>query len=55
MHYTPSIQQDNAPCNSFLKYSSLILEFYIAFDIILICFINKRKLRNPFKSYVIVH
>ena len=36
-----------------------ILEFYIAFGIILICltgdcFINKRKLRDPIKSYEIV-
>ena len=42
-----------------LGYSAFILEFYIAFDIILICltgdcFINKLKLRDPFKSYEIV-
>ena len=42
-----------------LGYSAFILEFYIAFDIILICltgdcFINKLKLRDPFKSYDIV-
>ena len=42
-----------------LEYSAFILEFYIAFDIILICltgdcFINKLKLRDPFKSYEIV-
>ena len=42
-----------------LGYSAFILEFYIAFDIILICltgdcFINKLKLRDPFKSYKIV-
>ena len=42
-----------------LGYSALILEFYIAFDIILICltgdcFINKLKLRDSFKSYEIV-
>ena len=40
-------------------YSAFILEFYIAFAIILICvtgdcFINKLKLRDPFKSYEIV-
>ena len=39
-----------------LGYSAFILEFYIAFDIILICltgdcFINKLKLRDPIKSY----
>ena len=39
----------------FLGHSAFILEFYIAFDIILICligdcFINKLKLRDPFKS-----
>ena len=39
-------------------YSAFILEFYIAFDIILICltgdcFVNKLKLRDPFKSYEI--
>ena len=38
-----------------LRYSAFILEFNIAFDIILICvtgdcFINKLKLRDPFKS-----
>ena len=43
-----------------LGYSAFILEFYIAFDIILICltgdcFINKLNLRDPFKSYEIVH
>ena len=37
-----------------LGYSAFILEFYIAFDIILMCltgdcFINKLKLRDPFK------
>ena len=42
-----------------LGHSAFILEFYIAFDIILICltgtcFINKLKLSNPFKSYEIV-
>ena len=42
-----------------LGYSAFILEFYVAFDIILICltgdcFINKLKLRDPFKSYEIV-
>ena len=42
-----------------LGYSAFILEFYIAFDIILICitgdcFINKLKLRDPFKCYEIV-
>ena len=42
-----------------LGYSTFIMEFYIAFDIILICltgdcFINKLKLRDPFKSYEIV-
>ena len=42
-----------------LGYSAFILEFYIDFDIILICligdcFINKFKLRDPFKSYEIV-
>ena len=42
-----------------LRYSAFILEFYIAFDIILICltgdcFINKLKLRDPFRSYKIV-
>ena len=41
-----------------LGYSAFILEFYIAFDIILIwltgdCFINKLKLRDPIKSYEI--
>ena len=39
-------------------HSAFILEFYIAFDINLICltgdcFINKLKLRDPFKSYEI--
>ena len=43
----------------FLGYSAFILEFYIASDIILIdltgdFFINKLKLRDPFKSYEIV-
>ena len=38
-----------------LGHSAFILEFYMAFDIILIfltgdCFINKLKLRDPFKS-----
>ena len=38
-----------------LEYSTFIMEFYIAFDIILIClfvdcFINKLKLIDPFKS-----
>ena len=42
-----------------LGYSAFILEFYIAFDIILICvtgncFINEVKLRDPFKRYEIV-
>ena len=42
-----------------LGYSAFILEFNIAFDIILICltddcFINKLKLRDPIKSYKIV-
>ena len=42
-----------------LGHSAFILEFYIAFDVILICltgdcFINKLKLRDPFKSYKIV-
>ena len=42
-----------------LGYSTFILEFYIAFNIILICFtgdcfINKHKLRDPIKSYEIV-
>ena len=42
-----------------LGYSAFILEFYIAFDIILIyltgdCFINKLNLRDPFKNYEIV-
>ena len=37
-----------------LGYSAFILEFYITFDIILIyltgdCFINKLKLKDPFK------
>ena len=40
-------------------HSVFILEFYIAFDIIRICltgdgFINKLKLKDPFKSYKIV-
>ena len=42
-----------------LRYSAFIFELYIAIDIILICltgrcFINKLKLRDPFKSYEIV-
>ena len=42
-----------------LGHSAFIFEFYIAFDIILIyligdCFINKLKLREPFKRYEIV-
>ena len=42
-----------------LGHSAFILEFYIAFAIILIrltgdCFMNKLKLRDPFKSYEIV-
>ena len=42
-----------------LGHSAFILEFCIAFDIILICltgdcFISKLKLRDPFKSYEIV-
>ena len=42
-----------------LGYSAFILEFYIAFDIILVClsgscFINKLKLRDFVKSYEIV-
>ena len=42
-----------------LGYSAFILEFNIAFDIILIyltgdCFINNLKLRDPFKTYEIV-
>ena len=42
-----------------LGHSVFILEFYIAFDIILICFtggsfVNKLTLRDPFKSYEIV-
>ena len=42
-----------------LGHSAFILEFYIAFDIILICltgdcFINKLKLRDLFNSYEIV-
>ena len=41
-----------------LGHSAFMLEFYMAFDIILICltgdsFINKFKLRDPFKSYEI--
>ena len=40
-------------------HSAFKLEFYIAFDIIMICltgdcFINKLKLRDPFKRYEIV-
>ena len=40
-----------------LGHSAFILEFYIAFDIILNCltgdcFFNKLKLRDDFKSYV---
>ena len=40
-------------------YSAFILEFYIVFDIILICltgdsFIDKLELRESFKSYEIV-
>ena len=39
-----------------LGYSASVLEFYIAFDIILICLtgdcsINNVKLRDPIKSY----
>ena len=39
-----------------LGHSAFILQFYIAFDIIPICligdcFINKLKLRDPFKRY----
>ena len=42
-----------------LGYSVFVLEFYIAFDIILICLtgdcnIYKLKLRDPIKSYEIV-
>ena len=42
-----------------LEYNTFIMEFYIAFDIILIClivdcFINKLKLIDPFKSYKMV-
>ena len=42
-----------------LGYSAFVLEFYIAFGIILICltgdcFINKLKFRDPIKSYEIV-
>ena len=42
-----------------LGYSAFIMEFYIAFDIILICltgdcFTNKPKLRDFVKSYEIV-
>ena len=42
-----------------LGHSTFILELYVAFDIFLICltgdcFINKLKLRDPFKSYEIV-
>ena len=41
-----------------MRYLVDYLEFYIAFDIILMCltgdcFINKLKLRHPFKSYEI--
>ena len=41
-----------------MRYLVDYLEFYIAFDIILMCltgdcFINKLKLRDPFKSYEI--
>ena len=39
-------------------YSAFILEFYIVFDIVLICLTGdcfiKFKLRDPFKSYKIV-
>ena len=43
----------------YLRHSAFILEFYIAFDVILIClngdcFINKLKLGDPFKRYEIV-
>ena len=43
----------------YLGYSAFILEFYFASDIILICltgdcFINKLKLRDPFKNCKIV-
>ena len=42
-----------------LGHSAFILEFYIAFDIFLMCLtgdclINKIKLRDPFKCYEIV-
>ena len=42
-----------------LGHNAFMLDFYIAFDIILVCltgdcFINKRKLIDPFKSYEIV-
>ena len=42
-----------------LGYSAFVLEFYIAFDIILICltgdcFINTLKLKDPLKSHEIV-
>ena len=42
-----------------LGYSTFILEFYIAIDIILICLsgdcsITKLKFRDPYKSYEIV-
>ena len=42
-----------------LGYSAFKLEFYITFDIILICltgdcFFNKLNLRDPFNSYEIV-
>ena len=41
-----------------LEHSAVIVEFFNAFDIILIClngecFINKLKLRDPFKNYEI--
>ena len=42
-----------------LGHNAFMLDFYIAFDIILVCltgdcFINKLKLIDPFKSYQIV-
>ena len=42
-----------------LGHSAFIFEFYIGFDIILVCitgdcFIYKLKLRDPFKCYEIV-
>ena len=42
-----------------LGHSAFILEFYFAFDIILICLtgdclMKKLKLRDPFKSYELV-